>query len=1204
MNINYLNPFTLSLKKRVLIEASAGTGKTYNIVIIYLRLLLGQRESSSLFKFNVPLDVSEILVLTFTENAKDELLVRIKKSIRKLRKACINETKCFDESIYQTILSKIRNKKIAFQLLSLAEINISHASIYTIHGFCRRILSEFFFELKIPSKYSILNNEEHIEKQACMDFWRRFLYPLDYSICNNVFQCFKNPQELLSVIKPYLYGELPLFFNKELIYESIEKYHIRIINNINKFKKTWLKYSSKMIDILMNVLILNRRIYNLHNLNIWIENINIWAKQNTLDYNIPSILFYFSKTKISTLIKENFSDLNQYHIFSEIDHILKKKYTLKNILIVKSIFFVRKKIYQKKISNRTFGFDDLLSILDYNLLDKKNNLGKIIQRKYPMIIVDEFQDTDLRQYRILSNIYQNKEYTGLFLFADPKQSIYSFRDANIFVYIKAKKEIKNVYFLKENWRSSKDMIESINKLFMYKKNVFLFQDIPFYKVYPSNLSKKLKIYSKNNKISALNFYYLDYKKYKNIDLKEIIADYCASHIYNYLYFNNNDIVLCKNNISNKIKHSDIIILVRNYSESLIIKKSLEKFNITTQIISEIVNIFQTAEAYDLVLILNAIIYPDNNNFLRTALATRLIGLSINEICYLNENEIAWSKKISNFFNYLNLWNENGISIMLKTIISDYEIVSNLLKDEINGKKRLMNLFQLIEILEEQSLLFYDKYSLIQWLIKKIYNSEFDEKYQQIFSEESNKKIIRITTIHKSKGLEFPIVWIPFGCSVFKKNICSFHQKDNLRSTIDFYPSQDELSISYKEYLSEEIRLLYVAMTRSIFCCHVGILFNIKKKNRTLLFYRNVLEYIFNFNLNDQNKSFEKSIKKLSSDVISFFSIQEQDIKLISLINKKINLNQKNKFKHNTFIKDNLSKFLSEKKFSRFIDNDSQIISYSKLKNDTNLNILNEKNLFSSEISYFFKNSFKKKQIKKNNLYSIHTFPKGLHTGIFFHHLLEKIYFNKRVNKFWLLKKIKIFGFEINWISILKRWLFNILNTPLLKNGLMLSKIKSNEKLKEIFFHFSINNQIECNELNKIIKKYDHLSRLASLLTFKKVSGILKGSIDLICLWKNKFYIIDYKTNWLGDNTLKYNFKNIKSEMIKNRYDIQYQFYTLALHRYLQYRLKKYSYNKNFGGVIYVFLRGINPKYLGYGIYHVIPSFKLIKELDIFFKNRI
>ncbi|MDE5285800.1 MAG: exodeoxyribonuclease V subunit beta, partial [Buchnera aphidicola] len=128
------------------------------------------------------------------------------------------------------------------------------------------------------------------------------------------------------------------------------------------------------------------------------------------------------------------------------------------------------------------------------------------------------------------------------------------------------------------------------------------------------------------------------------------------------------------------------------------------------------------------------------------------------------------------------------------------------------------------------------------------------------------------------------------------------------------------------------------------------------------------------------------------------------------------------------------------------------------------------------------------------------------------------------------------------------------------------------------------------------KLFDPISNLSPKIFFNDVTGILQGFIDLIFLWNKKYYILDYKSNWLGKDNKCYSINNIKKEIIQHRYDLQYQIYTLAIHQYLKSKLKKYTYQENFGGIFYLFLRGMNKKNNNNSIFYTCPNYELVKKL--------
>lgn len=189
-----LDPLRLPLTGERLIEASAGTGKTFTIAALYLRLLLGLGGSAA---FPRPLTVEELLVVTFTEAATEELRGRIRSNIHELRIACLRETT--ENPLYARLLDEIADKKQAAQWLLLAERQMDEAAVFTIHGFCQRMLSLNAFESGMLFEQQLIEDESLLRYQACADFWRRHCYPLSRDIAQVVFETWKGPQALLRI---------------------------------------------------------------------------------------------------------------------------------------------------------------------------------------------------------------------------------------------------------------------------------------------------------------------------------------------------------------------------------------------------------------------------------------------------------------------------------------------------------------------------------------------------------------------------------------------------------------------------------------------------------------------------------------------------------------------------------------------------------------------------------------------------------------------------------------------------------------------------------------------------------------------------------------------------------------------------------------------------------------------------------------------
>ena len=215
-----LNPLRLPLYGERLIEASAGTGKTFTIAALYLRLLLGLGGEAA---FPRPVNVEELLVVTFTEAATEELRGRIRSNIHELRVACLRNAT--GNPLYASLLAEIDDPQQAANVLLLAERQMDDAAVFTIHGFCQRMLSLNAFESGMLFEQQLIEDESQLRYQACADFWRRHCYPLNREIAQVIVESWKGPQDLLKSIDRYLQGEAPQLKMPLSATETLESRH-------------------------------------------------------------------------------------------------------------------------------------------------------------------------------------------------------------------------------------------------------------------------------------------------------------------------------------------------------------------------------------------------------------------------------------------------------------------------------------------------------------------------------------------------------------------------------------------------------------------------------------------------------------------------------------------------------------------------------------------------------------------------------------------------------------------------------------------------------------------------------------------------------------------------------------------------------------------------------------------------------------------
>lgn len=1150
-----------------LVEASAGTGKTFSIIILYLRLLIN---SGLKKKYISPILPTNILVVTFTDAAKNELQTRLHHAVIQLYKASIKKkTKI---KYIKKILSDIKDFELVQNILKKIKNKIEKIIVSTIHGFFWSILNEYhlFYKKEIPK--NIIDHIYPIQLQATKNFWRKNIYLFPQDIAAIFIKKWPNPQNLLKYLKNWINNPELNIYQKPIKIQKIEEKHHKFIKKIRNIKKQWIKEKDNILLFFQHAYI-NKRIYNQKNLKRWYAKIQLWINKKTHNYQAPKILKYFSFNKI----RENRKKIFEINIsfFHKIDSFYHKKSLLNQLYITFALnnilHFIKK---EKKIKNG-LDFNDITIFFLKQIKSTSSKMMKIMKKKYPVVIIDEFQDLDSMQYEIFYSIYKNLQNQSLILFGDPKQSIYSFRNANIFYYFKLKKKIKKFYFLKKNFRSSANIIYAINRLFQ-KTKPFFFKEIKFQLAEEYTDNKKMNFCINNINQAALKFHLFSKKKITIEKYYKWISKKCANTISLWLSSkrNNKINITLKNNVIRNILPNDIAVLVKNKYEANYIKQALSKLNISAEYTSHEQNIFNSIEAKEIMWILDAILYPLDNTKFQKILITQILQKNIYEIYEINKKKEQYYFLIKKIKKYLDLWNKYGIFDVIEEIIIDFDI-SCYITAKSKTHIKVKNIFYLRDILIEKSKEITNKFLLLFWLQKKILrSSENKNKIKKISKENFCLNKINIITIYKSKGLEYPLVWIPFCGNISQKKENTFYCRKKNKKILDLSNNQFNQRLAEEEKLSEALRLLYVAITRSILHCSIGVIPIIRKRRYMIKnnyyedFHCNPLGYLL------IQKEQEKNYKNLKKQL---YLIQKKEI--IEISEKKINFVKIEK-EHQTVYS------IPKIRKKRNILYPWRKISFSKLK-------INSQNFLKFQKKIFFTNSIYKIP-KKNNIFQ------GKEYGFFLHNILKIINFSniKKIRK--NIKKFNELSLSQSSIKTISNWIKNIISALSKRFKISLNQLKKKEYIQEMRFTIPIKKYIDFKLINYYMKKFDQISLLCPDISHYNISGALTGSIDLIFKWKEKFYFIDYKSNWLGANKYSYTKKNIITEIMKYRYDIQYQLYTLAIHRYLKIHIKNYDYKKNFGGAFYIFLRAFDQKKNNRGIFFKKPSYSFIYKLDSLF----
>ncbi len=1182
-----LEPMTFPLHGARLIEASAGTGKTFTIAGLYLRLLLGHGSAET--RHRVPLTVDQILVVTFTEAATAELRDRIRARIHDARIAFARGQS--SDPVIQPLLNEFDDHKQAAEILLQAERQMDEAAVYTIHGFCQRMLTQNAFESGSRFNNEFVTDESHLKAQVVADYWRRNFYPLPFNLAGEIRQIWGSPSALLSDISNYLTGA-PLSLSVAAMKGSLADLHTENLEKIDELKALWRESQDDFLALISDSDI-NKRSYTKKSLPNWLEAVNAWAATETTGYDYPDKLEKFAQNVL--LEKTPKGSAPQHAVFEAIEIFLANPISLKAPLLAHAIEHCRVMLANAKNQKQWLSFDDLLTQLSASIdTDESELLAERIRTLYPVAMIDEFQDTDPLQYSIFSRIYLNNPECGLFMIGDPKQAIYGFRGADIFTYIKARNQVSAHYTLGTNWRSSADMVQAVNQVFALPDSPFIYDsDIPFLPVkYSPNAEKR--IWTMGGQKQPALTYWLQEANDKPLPKGEYLtrmAEATASQIQTILtQAQQGQACLVNGEKQKAVQAGDIAVLVRTGSEGRMIKQALADQGIASVYLSNRDSVFTSSVAQDLQRLLQAVLTPENDRALRASLASELFALDAASLDALNNDEVVWENAVNEFKEYRKLWVQRGVLPMLRAVISKRHIAERLLEEGAssqgeNGERVLTDLMHIGELLQQASNELDSDHGLLRWLAQSISDAEnglggSDDQIQRL---ESERNLVQIVTIHKSKGLEYDLVFLPFVFSYREASEAKYYDAASDRTVLDITGNDASMKQADKERLAEDLRLIYVALTRAVYACFIGAspLRNGRSTKEPTGVHRSAIGYLIqngqDGGINDLHQGLTKQQDELDCVVVADPPQQLED--------KYVAPQEE--------IQD-----LSAKELQNPIDRNWRITSYSGLVKQGSHHVEHDATI---EITGFDIDSSEEQDeadlVEPER--SIFTFPRGARPGTFLHSLFEEIEFTQPAtteeNTQIILGLMESEQLDEEWLPILQQLIDTVLATPLDGKSLLLNQKAPSQRLVEMEFLLPIE-VLSAPALNRVIQRHDPLSAKAGDLGFQTVQGMLKGFIDLVFEHQGKYYVLDWKSNHLGDDVTHYHGEALKSAMAEHRYDLQYQIYALALHRFLRSRLANYQYEQHFGGVYYLFLRGMDGQ-SDHGIFAAKPTLDFLQEMD-------
>ena len=1172
------------LERINLIEASAGTGKTYNLTGLYIRLLLEKN-----------LDIENILVVTFTKSATEELKQRIRDKIVKTIESL--SLKSSEDKTVLNLIERLKDRSRALASLKTQLREFERAQIFTIHSFCMHILQDFAFETGSMFESEFIDNQSELLLETIEDYWRKNLNHesplfLTYILSNNLF-----PENIMKLNKfqniiqnQFLNINLP---HKVPDPSEMEKEFIAISNQL---KTLWHEERENIRQILESHNGLNQKIYKPKKIEEYLEDMEFLLELEPVDIFFNKDIDKLSMEKLIKSTKQSFTPPRHrffvlYGRLIELKSSLKEHYDRKILSMLRALIeYVKKEIRTKKEKHNIRTYDDLLLLVYEALKCRRGGILKnALRQKYRAGLIDEFQDTEPIQYEIFKEIFPSGSGC-LFLIGDPKQSIYGFRGADVFTYISATKEIESKFTLSSNWRARRGLISSINTIFSRKEDPFVFPDISYLPSSPASESQHNEIKIDGKDPRALTVWFLDSGSFaqegKAINkeiAKETVFHAIAGEIIKIMELSRDGRASIK---GRPIRASDFAILVTDNRYIKSIQDIFASYRIPC-VLSTTISIFQTDEAIEILRILNAISNPGRKELIRSALSTYMIGLKGEDIERLNSNPDHWEGWITRFKELSHLWKDKGFMRVIQSLIGKEGILLNLAKYT-NAERRLTNTIHLIEIINEHTT---NKHltitETVKWLSDQIKDPPSGAEDYQLRLE-TDEDAVKIVTVHKSKGLEYPIVFAPVGWEFRRQKkkdrlLTLYHdRKDNMKPVLE--TGVDNNSMAYQmsemERLSEDIRLLYVAMTRAVYMCYI-IWGKINTAENSALCY-----LLHNGRYEPLKKSAFKDMtdEEIFDDLIKLKDKCPDDIEIRAIPKKE---------EGKTLQEEKAPPSLTFRKFKGKIDKSWNLASFSSLiyrvSDYLDVADYDQMDLPDSDTIY-----------EREDTKGIESFPRGARAGICIHKIMENLDFrqsNESIIRDLIKEQLSEHNFDLLWEDAVMDMIRNLLSINLLKHmpDLRLSLIPPKHRLNELEFYFPIK-QLSAGRLKEIFTdnfRWDmpeevpqHIGRLE----FSPFRGFMKGFVDLVFSYRDRFFIIDWKTNYLGNHITDYNQSAMKDEMLKHNYFLQAIIYTIAVNNYLRSRIPDYSYERYFGGTLYLFVRGISHEAgPDYGIYHITPD---------------
>lgn len=1241
-DVQVLDPLAFPLAGSRLIEASAGTGKTFTIAALYVRLVLGHGGEQGFGRALMP---PEILVVTFTEAATKELRERIRDRLGQASRCFRPGSEGANGAPPDDFLSGLRASYPPEQWaacanrLQLAAEWMDEAAVATIHAWCNRMLREHAFDSHSLFTQTLETDQSALMAEVVRDYWRSFLVPLDAGDATELAGWWTAPKALQDQLNKLVVhaGLLAPADEPGIELARARAERARMLEALKAPWAQWVDELQVLLDSARDAGCLNGQKLKKNNYDDWLKAIALWRDDpgQLAPALSAAALARLSPGGLAEVWKTEPKPRHPaLEALQALEAALAALPHAREAVLRHAARWVAARFGGEQARRAQMGFDDLLAGLDRALAGVNGGrLAEIIRCQFPVALIDEFQDTDPVQYRIFDAVYRvadNAPDAGLIMIGDPKQAIYAFRGADIHTYLAARHACAGRLFtLKRNFRSTAAMVAAANRCFELAEGrsagagAFLFRTpygnpVPFVAAEANGRKEYLRVAGRAQ--PALTTWLLSGEGGETIgktNYRAAMARSCATAIVALL----NQAAagragFVRDGPVSPLRPSDFAVLVNSRTEADEVRAALQQRGVRSVYLSDGDSVFASAEAVEMQLWLAACAEPDEARLLRAALATTTLGLSWTALDALNHDERAWEARVLQFRVYRELWRRQGVLPMVRRLLGDFSVPARLLAglrggsaSREGGERVLTNLLHLAELLQQASVLLDGEHALVRYLAQqRLEAGQGAGGDTQQLRLESDANLVQVVTIHKSKGLEYPLVFLPFTCGYRETTRddlpFKFHDDaGHLRLALE--ADEDVIARVERERLGEDLRKLYVALTRARHATWLGVA-------PLAALEKSALGYLLSGEEPIEPGAVPDLLARLRG------GIPDIEVAAAPLPNLEAVVDTQGAIRMGAALQP-----LRSVREHWWIASFSALGMREQVGGPVGSPVPDTpaEDVFREHLDEASRESAPEPAVTDEpgagrvataddgpagaRSPRLHAFPRGAAVGSFLHELLEWaaregfgcVADDPQRVRDTIARRAKLRGW-VHWVDDLSAWFQHFITVPISLPGAARVPLAGlSQAVPEMEFWIAAA-AVDVERLDRLVCAHTLAGAPRPALAPNQLNGMLKGFIDLVFEHEGRYYVADYKSNWLGPDDAAYEPGAMRAAILAARYELQYVLYLFALHRLLRARLPDYDYDRHVGGAVYLFMRGSASA--GQGVHIERPGRALFEALDSIF----